>query len=436
MHASTAAATRRGFLGLGAGLAASSAVLACRAESTAAPLAPEREAELDELFAHLTDQTDALAPIGADEHRARRARLGELLARRGLDALLCEGGPTMRYLSGVSWGRSERLFALVVLADGSSLWVSPAFEEDRARLSIDGDAGPGGEIVTWEEHEYAWRPLAAALAARRVERVALEPSTRVFVREGLAAEHGEARVASGTELLVELRGRKDEHELALLRQANVLTQRALAAVGEALRPGLDGRAIAEMVRHAQVRLGLRDVWVLALLGPDAALPHGGANTGTLAPGEVVLIDTGGAYHAYQSDETRSWVFGAPPDAFQERVWNAVRDAQRRAFETIRPGVRCRDVDAAARASLERAGFGPGYAYLTHRLGHGIGMEGHEAPYFDGGSEVVLVPGMTFSDEPGVYLRGRFGMRIEDIVAVTEDGADHFGDWQRGPGSPA
>ena len=191
-----------------------------------------------------------------------------------------------------------------------------------------------------------------------------------------------------------------------------------------------------MVHHAQRRLGLRNTWDLSLIGPAAAYPHGENRALAIAPGELLLVDTGGSLHDYQSDTTRTWVVEGAPDAERLRAWHAVRDAQRRAFDALRPGVRCGEIDRIARASLVDAGFASGYEHFTHRLGHGIGMEGHEDPYFDSGSQVVLESGMTLSNEPGIYLLGRFGVRLEDIVVVTADGADHFGSWQAGPGSPA
>jgi len=427
--------TRRSFLAAGAGAACAS-TLACTTPGASAAPPPERRAELDEMFAHLEDQSATESPISASEHAARRARLGQLLERFGFDALLLEGGATMQYLSGTSWGHSERLFSLIVLANGEHFWMCPGFEAEKAKLRIEDDEdGPGGPILTWQEHEYPFRPLASALEERGVERLAIEPALRYRFVAGLEQAFA-GEVASGAALVTELRGRKDAHELALLRKANELTQRALVATSEQLRPGMTGRDIGELVTHAQRRLGLQRVWNLSLIGAAAAYPHGAARDTPLAAGSVVLIDTGGSLHGYQSDNTRSWVFGAPPSKKVERVWSVVRDAQRSAFEAIKPGVPCGDIDRVARAVIDATEFGNGYATFTHRLGHGIGLEGHEDPYFDGGSQVVLEEGMTLSNEPGIYLYGEFGIRIEDIVAVTRDGCDHFGSWQKSPRSPA
>jgi len=187
--------------------------------------------------------------------------------------------------------------------------------------------------------------------------------------------------------------------------------------------------------RAHLKLGMSNPWCLPLVGPAAALPHGDASDEAIRAGSLILVDTGAALHGYQSDTSRTWVFGGKPTLEIERAWNAVRDAQQRAFEAIRPGVACGDIDRAARALLSERGYAAGYHDFTHRLGHGIGIEGHEDPYFDGGSQVVLRPGMTFSDEPGLYFPGKFGVRLEDIVQVTDSGADHFGTWQKAIGSP-
>lgn len=405
--------------------------------ATPAPSAREadRNAATDELFADLKNQAGTVAPISPAEHAARRARLGELLADSPYDAMVCEGGATMRYLSGTTWGHSERQFSLVVLADGSHFWLCPHFEAEKAKLRIDAEGGPGGEIVEWHEHEYPFAPLAAALAERGVDRVGMEPAIRHRFVHGLQEEMGATRVAAALELLVELRGRKDAHEIELLRKVNELTQQGIVAASREVRVGMTGRDISRLMRRAQGKLGLSGVWDLSLIGEAAAYPHGGYGDRKVEEGDVILVDTGGSLHGYQSDNTRSWVMGGKPSQRVREVWNLVRDAQKAAFDAMRPGDACGNVDRAARDVITKGGFGPGYEYFGHRLGHGIGMEGHEDPYFDGGSRVRMASGMTFSNEPGIYIYGEFGIRLEDIVLVTETGADHFGDWQAGPESP-
>lgn len=421
---------RRVFLASTAGLAG-----ACAAPRTReAQRVARDDAAVAEMFSDLGDQSARWQRITPAEKRPRLARLGQLLQAEGLDALLIEPGATLEYLCDVSWGRSERLFALVVLADGSCFWIVPAFEAPRAERRIRAARGPEGELVTWDEHEYAWAPLASALRARAVECIAIEPAARAFVAQRLAQAFGAERVLPALTLVRTLRAQKDAREIELLRGASELTQRAIRAVAERLEPGLEDRELGRWIRVAQQRLGLQNVWVLPLIGPGAAFPHGEPEGHRLAPGTGILVDTGGSLHGYQSDVTRSWSFGAPEPEF-ERAWRAVRSAQRAAFEAMRPGVPCAAVDRAARAAIEAARYPGGYTVFGHRLGHGIGLEGHEEPYFDGGNELPLAPGMTFSDEPGIYLAGRLGVRLEDIVVVTATGADHFGDWQESPERP-
>lgn len=421
---------RRGFVG---------AALALGAGCATPP--SERAARLDEEFRDLEDRSGEVEPIAAHEFARRRQRLGAALSRAGVDAFLCEGGATMTWLSGVGWGHSERAFLLIVFADGSHRWLSPAFEAEKARLRIEGPTGPGGEIDVWQEHEYAFRPLAALLERHRVARAAFDPMTRLFVVEGLRGAFGESRVGFGRELIASLRMRKDDHELAILRKASELTKAALVAVARRAHAGLRSGEVAEWIDAAQRRLGLRSPWNLTLVGPAAAYPHGETAAQTIQRDDLLLIDTGGSLHGYQSDVTRTWVVEGRGRERELRAWHSVRAAQRAAFEAIRPGLRCGEIDRVARAALARDGWGEGYSALTHRLGHGIGVEGHEDPYFDGGSDVELEPGMTLSNEPGIYVLGEFGVRIEDVIAVTAGadstpaGAQVFGDWQSGPLAP-
>jgi Xaa-Pro dipeptidase len=379
----------------------------------------------------MTERRVEVLPITDEERAERRARCGTLLSGNGFDAMLVEPGATLEYLTGVSWGLSERLFALLLTADGESLWICPAFEVERARLAID----DGETIIEWQEHEYAYRPLVAELRRRGLERVAVEPALRSIFTAGIARELGVPTLPLADRILLELRGVKDEHELAIMRRASELTREALIEVGELLRPGMTSSRIAEAVVKAQTERGLCDVWQLVLLGEEAACPHGATGERELSRGMSLLIDTGGSLLGYQSDCTRSWVFDGEPSVHYETVWNAVRDVEREVFEAVRPGLCCGELDRLARRAFERRELGGGYENFHHRLGHGIGMEGHEAPYFDGGSEIVLEPGMTVTDEPGIYLPGEFGVRIEDVIAVTEEGAEHFGEWQQGPRSP-
>lgn len=382
----------------------------------------------------LTDRSGELEPISDTERRRRIERFKAGLEASGLDALVLEPGKTFDYVSRVPWGRSERLFALVITRDHDPFWVIPAFEAPRGREKIEANGGPVGDVLTWDEHEYAFEPLGRRLLELDSPRVAVDHQARAFVLAGLAEVPG-LQVRSARDVIASVRGRKEDHEIRLLALANEITQEAIRTVAGWLEPGLSDHDVAKLMRLAQSRMGLSGVWVLSLFDDLAALPHGRAGGRVLEKGSRILVDTGGSLHGYQSDNTRSWVFDAKPDDEYRRGWDLVRRAQVAAFEAIRPGIPAGDVDRAARAVIDEGGFGTGYDAFAHRLGHGIGMEGHEDPYFDGGSQVLLEPGMTFSNEPGIYLPGRFGIRLEDCVAVGPDGAHNFGEWQAGPEFP-
>jgi Xaa-Pro dipeptidase len=228
---------------------------------------------------------------------------------------------------------------------------------------------------------------------------------------------------------------KDAHELALMRHANELTVRAWRAVFASLEEGMTREHVAGLCREALSRQGVVG-GALVLFGADAAFPHGTDNPQPLKAGDVVLIDGGCKVHDYASDITRTGVFGAPPTVRQRRVWEVVREAQKAAFEVARPGVECQALDAAARRVVDEAGFGPEYTHFTHRVGHGIGMDGHEWTYLVRGNATKLQPGMCFSDEPGIYIYGEMGVRHEDIIFITKDGAENMTKWPGTPEEPA
>lgn len=432
MHPRRPRPDRRSLLGAGLAAGFAAGCVGTPRSRTGAPAAGSGAWRA--LFSDLADQSARWRPISPAEKRPRLARAARVLTECGVDALLIEPGATMSWFSDVSFGLSERLFALVVLADASAFWILPEFETSVAEKRI-AAAGPEAPLVTWAEHEYAWEPLAAALRARGVERLALDPGARAFVVARTAEAFGPARVRVGLDVVRRLRATKDARELELMQGACELTQRAIRAVAERLEAGLDDHELGAWIRAAQETLGLRDTWCLPLLGPGAAAPHGEPEGRVLAPGLGILVDTGGALHGYQSDITRSWHFGPQGSPEFVRAWESVRAAQARAFAAMRPGVECRAIDAAARAALVERGYPGGYEVFWHRLGHGIGLEGHEEPYFDGGNALPLEAGMTFSNEPGIYLAGELGVRLEDIVAITAEGARVFGSWQESPARP-
>jgi Xaa-Pro dipeptidase len=421
-------------------LSAGAAALAATARDSAAqsPAAPPPAApppdDLPPAVRALQPMTDGVSPITVEEHRARLDRAQRLLAETGLDAVAIGPGSSLAYFTGAQWGLSERFLGVVLARRGDPVWITPAFEKDRALEQV----RVGNDVRAWHEDESPYSLVARALADRGVVsgRVGIEETMPFAFSDGIAQAMPAARLASATPVTAGCRMVKDAHELALMRRACAITLAAFRAVFASLAEGLTVAQVAGWVVAAHRQLGVRG-GALVLFGPDAAFPHGTTKPRALQAGDVVLVDGGCRVHGYQSDVTRTAVFGAPPTDRQRRIWDIVRKAQIAAFEAARPGVECQAVDAAARKVIEDGGFGPGYAYLTHRLGHGIGMDGHEWPYMVRGNATKLVAGMTFTDEPGIYVPGELGIRHEDTVAVTENGCENLAPrWSGTPEEPA
>jgi Xaa-Pro dipeptidase len=401
--------------------------------ATRSSAADAATAELPKPILELADMTKGVAPISLDERKERLGRAQALLGRHGLAALVVGSGTSLNYFTGARWGLSERFFGMVLTATGDPAWVTPAFEQRRAEEQIK----IGGDVRAWHEHESPYQTIAAILRDRGVAtgRIGLDEALPFAFVDGIAKAVPAATAGSGTPVTAGCRMIKDAHEIALMRRANEITVRAHRAVFASLAEGTPHDKAVEWTVEAHRRLGV-DGGALVLFGPDAAFPHGTTKPKDLAKGDVVLIDGGCHLHGYASDITRTAVFGAPPTERQRKVWDLVRQAQDAAFRTVRPGVECQAIDAAARKVIVDAGFGPDYKFFTHRLGHGIGMDGHEHTYFVRGNATKLEPGMCFSDEPGIYVPGELGIRHEDIIFVTADGAENMTKWTGPPEDPA
>jgi Xaa-Pro dipeptidase len=393
------------------------------AASAPPPAAPPAQ-DAATRFAALAGFCEGVATPDEREHARRCERGRALMHDAGFSALILEAGTSLYYFTGLRWRPSERPLLCVLPVRGEPVWIGPAFEEGTLRQS---EAMRDADLRVWQEHEDPYAVAVQALADRglRTGRVAVDPELRWFVAQGLRQAGPGLELGSGAAIIDGCRMIKSAAELACLRRANEATKAALAAVASHVQAGMRQSDVAALVREAQTAAGLGGIWSLVLFGPDAAYPHGTESDRALAEGDLILVDTGGTLHGYCSDITRTWAFGAPDDE-QRRAWDIVSEAQRAAMSRIRPGVRCSEVDATARAVVAAAGHGDGYQGFTHRLGHGIGLNGHEHPYLVRGNELALAPGMTMSNEPGLYLPGRLGVRIEDIVAVTEDGVEVFG----------
>ncbi len=411
---------RREFVQRGATLAGAAALLGFNPIEADAEQVHEKRRDIAPELASLRSRLwDAPAPITESERAQRREKAQRLMKELGYSAMLIEPGPSMMYFSGIEWGRSERLFALILPRTGKGIVISPAFEEQRAANQVDGRF----EIRVWQEDESPEALIAGVLKewGFGTGKLAVDGSARTFVFNELALAAPAMQIGTAEPVTNACRGIKTAHEIEIMRFANQITLDAYRAAFQTLRAGMTQAELAKNVSAAFAKLGYQGD-ALVLFGESSAYPHGLPKPRTLEENQVVLIDGGTTVHGYQSDMTRTVVFGRPALEAQ-KVFDIVHEAQRRALAFAGPGKKCGDVDGAARKVIADAGYGPAYRTFTHRLGHGIGMEGHEWPYLVRGSQIVLQPGMTFSDEPGIYQYGKFGIRLEDIMAITENGAE-------------
>jgi Xaa-Pro dipeptidase len=372
----------------------------------------------------LEPMTAGAHPITDDERRARIAKAQRLMTEQGLGAILLEPGTSMRYFTGVGWSLSERTFALVLPARGEPGWICPAFEEARARELI----RFGHDVRTWEEDESPFARIAGLLRDRGLAggKLGLEEQVRFFVVDGLRRDAASTELVIATPVTAGCRMVKSAAELALMQRASDMTIAAFKATFATLHDGMTQYDLSGTMMAALQKVGGDDPWALVGLGKSSAFPHGSVQPQRLREGDIVLLDAGCALHDYQSDITRTTVFGKPT-ARQTEVWNLEREAQDAAFAAAQVGATCESVDAAARAVITAAGFGPGYRVpgLPHRTGHGIGMDGHEWTYFVKGNTTRIAPGMCFSDEPTIAIYGEFGIRLEDCLYITENGPRFF-----------
>ena len=370
----------------------------------------------------LASMTTGARPITVDERRARIAKAQALLAERGWGGLLVESGSSLEYFTGARWRRSERTTAAVIGLRGEPVVVSPFFEAPSVRETLQ-----LGELRTWDEADSPFTVLAAAFADRGGGRrpLAVEGTTRFFVLDGVRRAAG-VEAVSGEPVVRACRLHKSPAELALLQTANDVTLAALRHVHGEVRTGMATGDVAHLMDAATHALGGDVEFSLVLLNEASAFPHGSAQPQAVREGSTILMDCGCAVHGYQSDISRTWVHGAASGR-QRKVWNTVKRGQEVALEAARPGAPAASVDDAVRRFYEREGWGPGYRLpgLSHRTGHGIGLDGHEDPYLVHGDATPLEPGMCFSDEPGIYIPGEFGVRLEDCWYVTPDGPRLF-----------
>lgn len=408
-----ALASRRKFLQNAAALSS----LAVAPRINPAPEPPQNPPAAD--FSALKPLGSRLKPISPDEFRERLDRAQQLMNQLhpSFDALFFAPGTSLYYFTGIRWGLSERLAGIVLPRSGKPVAFCPGFEEGRFREQLRFPI----EVRVWQEDESPTKLAATALADQGIRsgRLGVEETVYFTYSDRFRSVAPSFEFVSADPVTIACRGRKSAHELELMRLACDATFDVYKPVFAALREGMSQEDIAHMVEAGFSKMGLRG-GALVLLGASAALPHGTRQPQKLKEGDVVLIDGGCSVDGYASDVTRTGVYGKPSDKIA-KAWELNRKSQDAALDAARAGRLSGTVDDAARAVIVNGGYGPGYKYFTHRLGHGIGLDGHEHPYLVKGSTTTLEANMTFSNEPGIYVPGEFGMRCEDDMVIMPDG---------------
>ncbi len=381
----------------------------------------EQRAKIPSPFAHLKSVAEGAAPITVEERQGRIEKARQLMRENDLDAIYLEAGSSLVYFTGVSWWRSERLLGAVLPQKGDFAYVSPAFEEERAREKITF----GNEVRVWQEDESPYKLVAQILKDRGLQggKIGIEETVRFFQLDGIRKELPGTEFVSADAVTAGCRMVKSPAELALMQRANNGVIAAYEAVFAMMEAGMAQQEFNDLCSQAFKAVGMRG-GAGVQFGESSAFPHGSSKPQVLKEGDIVLVDGVGSVEGYRGDISRTTVFGEPTQKQRER-WNLERKAQDAAFAAIKPGVPCEAIDAAARKVINDAGFGPGYKNFFHRVGHGIGLDTHEWTYLVKGNKTPLQPGMCFSNEPGIYVYGEFGVRLEDCFYVTEDGYQSF-----------
>lgn len=412
--------SRRRFLQAGtvAAAALSAVPLALSAEEPCPALPPS--------IADLKSMRDQATPITTEERSARLDKARQLMAENHIDAILLMEGISLNYFSGIRWWGGERLFVMALPTKGAPFYVSPAFEEGRAREQIAKNSDSGHpDVRTWQEDDDPYKLVAQGLADRGISsgRIGIEETVHFVFSSGIAKAAPQATIVSATPVTAGSRMIKSDHEIALMRLAAKVTLTAYQASYRALKDGMTKPQFEDVISAAYDRLGFpgeADVQI----DQNTANPHGSATPQVIREGSIIMVDDGCRVDGYTSDITRTFTLGKPSDKMK-KVFEIVHRAQTEALKSARPGLQCQMVDAAARKVIVDAGYGPDYKYFAHRVGHGMGMDGHEWPYLVRGNTLPLAQNMTFSDEPGIYIPGEFGIRLEDDMHITENAAELF-----------
>lgn len=425
--------SRRSFLQLSsAAVAAAAATNPTMGASAEGPQAEETmRRPLPRPIAALPSMTARVRPITNDERMTRVEKARSLMAENKIDAIALCGGTSTLYFANAQIAGGERLWAVVIPAKANPFIVCPAFEEGRAReVLANGPFGSGADIRVWQEDENPFALLIRSLKDRGIStgRLGVEETVKYVFSDGLANAGVQAiETVSATPVTAGCRMIKSDHEVECIRIAAQATLSVYEAVYKSLHVGMTGTDVQALIHDAYAKVGFVGEASMNI-GEYTALPHGSRTPQTIREGTIIMLDDGCKVEGFTSDITRTFVLGKPTDKMVE-VFNIVHEAQQAALKAAKPGVVTGEVDAAARKVIVDAGYGPGFKYFTHRVGHGLGMDMHEWPYLVDnnmwGSPLhpVLQANMTTSDEPGIYIPGEFGIRLEDDLHVTEDGAE-------------
>jgi Xaa-Pro dipeptidase len=420
----TSGVSRRGFLRTSAGAAGLAALTGRITQAEATPSVPPAIAALPVLAGQARPFTNA-------ERQARIERAKELMVAAKIDVIvLANSTSSSVYFADLRLNGGERLWALVIPAKAKPFLVCPAFEEGRAQeMLATGPLGKDADALTWQEDESPYETLGRGLKDRGLSSatVGLDENMKFVFADGIRAANQHLNIVSATPVTAGCRMIKDAHEIECMRLACRATLLVYRAVAQSVKEGMTTADVRGLIASAYERIGFEGE---ASLNIDefTALPHGSRQPQTLREGSILMLDDGCLVEGYCSDITRTFVLGKPTEKMKS-VFELVKRAQTAALREAKPGVLPADVDAAARKVIVDGGYGPGFTYFTHRVGHGIGMDGHEWPYFVKnnmfGWDLAphLKAGMTLSDEPGIYIKVQFGVRLEDELLVTENGAE-------------
>lgn len=411
---------RRRFLQTTA-LGAAALPVAMLGRTAAATAANNHAIKLPASILALQPVVSQVVPIADDERRARLAKAQALMGRLGMDAIYLDGGTTLDYYTGMHWWTSERLMGMLLPKSGDPVYITPAFEHSRALEQI----RFGHDVRTWQENEDPYALIAQVMREWHAGTgvLGIEEKVPFFRSTGIAAAMPQAKLVPATPVTAGCRAIKSPAELALMQVACNATLALYKAIWQGLEPGMTQQHIAAWVEAGYTRMGLRGDASINV-GAYTARPHGSREPQVIREGTPVMLDDGCYVDGYMSDLTRTFTLGKASDKMK-RVFDIVRKAQQAALAAAHPGATMESVDAAARKVITDAGYGPGYTYFSHRLGHGIGMDMHEWYYLVQGNTRRIETGMTFSDEPGIYIPGEFGVRLEDDMHVGADGARWF-----------